>query len=90
MMGERYIEREKAISLCFIDMEKTFDRVRWDILMDILKLKKVYWKGRRLIKELCMKQKSTKKIKEGLTDWFETGLLSITNLVHNLHREHDM
>ena len=51
-IGERYRERAKGVSLCFIDLEKALDRVNWKKLLEILKKKKVNWKEWRLIREL--------------------------------------
>src|SRR6266576_2691197 len=55
-IGERYIERGKATNMCFIDMEKAFDRVNWRKLLEILKIKKVDWRDRRLIEKLYREQ----------------------------------
>lgn len=73
MIGERCIERGKGLSLCFIDMEKAFDRVLWDKLFQILKDKGMDWKDRRLIKDLYMRQKAAVNINGNLTNWVELG-----------------
>lgn len=73
IIGERYMERGKGLSLCFIDLEKAFDRVDWRKLMDIMKEKKVDWKERRLIAELYLGQRATVKVNENMTDWVELG-----------------
>lgn len=50
--GERYSGRGKRIILCFIYMEKAFDRIKWDILMVILNENRIDWKvGQRIISE---------------------------------------
>lgn len=41
--GERYIENEREVYAVFIDLEKAFDRLKWE-LMNILKINVVNWK----------------------------------------------
>ena len=72
-IGERYIERGKELYICFVDLEKAFDCVKWKKLMSILKKKGVDWKERRLIKNLYMKQKASMKIGDMKTEWFDLG-----------------
>ena len=36
-IGERYIEKGKGICICFVDLDKAFDRDTWDKLLAILK-----------------------------------------------------
>lgn len=44
MIGERYKERGRGISLLyFIDMEEVFDQVKWHKLMEISEEKGVDW-----------------------------------------------
>lgn len=50
MIGEAYIERRQTISLCFIDLEKPYNRVMWDTLLNVLKDKMVDWKQRVVYK----------------------------------------
>jgi len=54
---ERYMERKKGVWICFVDLEKAFDRVSWTRLMSILKDKGIDWKERRLIKNLYEQQR---------------------------------
>jgi hypothetical protein len=37
MLAERVLEMDREMYVCFIDWEKAFDRVRWNILLKILK-----------------------------------------------------
>jgi len=73
IVGERYIERGKGMYLCFVDLEKAFDRVIWVKIMKILKERNVDWRDRRLIKELYMRQRASVKVNEGRTEWVELG-----------------
>lgn len=41
---ERRRGKEKGIGLCFTEMEKTFDRVKWDKLIETIKEKRGEWK----------------------------------------------
>jgi retron-type reverse transcriptase len=72
-VDERYMERGKAVSMCFVDLEKAFDRVNWRKLMDILKVKKVDWRDRRLIEQLYRKQEVAVRIGEMKTEWVKVG-----------------
>src|SRR6266576_382167 len=72
-IGERYIERGKAINMCFIDMEKAFDRVNWRKLLEILKIKKVDWRDRRLIEKLYREQEVMVRTGNTQTEWIKIG-----------------
>ena len=72
-IGERYIERGKAVNMCFIDLEKAFDRVNWRKLMEILKVKRVDWRDRRLIEKLYREQEVTVKVGSTQTEWIRLG-----------------
>jgi hypothetical protein len=61
-IGERYNEKGKNVHVCFIDLEKAFDRVDWEKLLEILKRKGIDWKDRRLIRNLYLKQEITVKV----------------------------
>lgn len=39
-------------------MEEALRRVHWDKFIEILKEKRVVWKDKRLIEELCINQKA--------------------------------
>ena len=62
MLTERVLELNREICVCFIDYEKAFDMVRWDILLDLLKEIGIDWKDRRLIKHMYLNQKVTVRI----------------------------
>lgn len=49
----------------FIDLEKPFDRVKWDILLRNLKKYGVDWRERRVIRTLYVKQKARVRINRG-------------------------
>ena len=52
ILGERSIEVDKELNVCFIDYEKAFDRVDWNKMMSILKQIGIDWRDRRLIANL--------------------------------------
>jgi Reverse transcriptase (RNA-dependent DNA polymerase) len=62
IIGERLTERCKSFVICFVDLEKAFDRVNWDKLLEILKYKGIEWKERRLIRNLYKDQRVIVKI----------------------------
>ena len=70
---ERSLEHDQEVNICFVDIEKAFDRIRWDKLMEILKKIGVDWRERRLIKELYMGQVVAIRTNEGETDLIEIG-----------------
>ncbi|KAI5735741.1 hypothetical protein M8J77_022050 [Diaphorina citri] len=71
MMGEKMIEVNKNLYVCFIDWEKAFDRVDWNILLRVLKEIDLNWEDRRLIRELYKGQKVVVRIEdeEGNNNW---------------------
>ena len=70
-IGERYIEKGKGICICFVDLEKAFDRVTWDKLLAILKNKGIDWKERRLIWNLYIGQRISIKVRQEETEEVE-------------------
>ena len=72
-MYERSLEHDQEVNICLFDLEKAFDRIRWDKLMEILKKIGVDWRERRLIQELCMGQVVAARTTEGETDLIEIG-----------------
>ena len=57
IITERTMEVDGELCICFIDWQKTFDRVNWTKLMEILKRTGIDWRERRLISKLYMDQK---------------------------------
>ena len=55
-LGERSLQHDKDLYICFIDYEKAFDRVSWYKLMRALVRLGVDWRDRRLICRLYMNQ----------------------------------
>ena len=54
IISEQTLEIDEELSVCFIDWQKAFDRVRWTKLMQILKEIGMDWCERRLISNLYM------------------------------------
>ncbi|KAI5742530.1 hypothetical protein M8J77_008273 [Diaphorina citri] len=73
MMGEKMIEVNKNLYVCFIDWEKAFDRVDWNILLRVLKEIHLNWKDRRLIRELYKGQKVIVRIENEETEEITIG-----------------
>ncbi len=57
MLGERSLEVNKEIYVCFIDYEKAFDRVDWRKLMEILRRMGIDYRDRKLISSLYIGQR---------------------------------
>ncbi|KAJ4433629.1 hypothetical protein ANN_15939 [Periplaneta americana] len=57
----------------YVDLEKAFDRVDWNKLMDILKKINVDWENRRLFSNLYMKQRVRFRIAEEMSEGSEIG-----------------
>jgi len=56
IISERAVEIGEELSVCFIDWQKAFDRVKWTKLMQILKETGIDWSERRFISNLYMAQ----------------------------------
>jgi hypothetical protein len=56
IISERTLEIDAEVCVCFKDWQKTFDRVKWTKLMQILKETCIDWRERRLISNLYMAQ----------------------------------
>ena len=54
LIGERCIDREQDVYLCFVDYEKVLNRVNWVKLLEVLKSIRIDWRDRRLIERLDM------------------------------------
>jgi hypothetical protein len=59
------LEIDEELSVCFIDWQKTFDRVNWTKLMQILKETGIDWSERRLISNLYMAQRVKVRLNGG-------------------------
>jgi len=57
IISERTLEIDEELCVCFIDWQKTFDRVNWTKLMQILKRTGIDWREKRLISNLYMDQR---------------------------------
>jgi hypothetical protein len=55
-ISERTLDIDDELCACFIDRQKTIDRVNWTKLMQILKGIGIDWRERRLISKLYMEQ----------------------------------
>lgn len=73
MIGERMVEVNKELFLCFIDWEKAFDRVDWDILMKILRNIGLDWKDRRMIREIYKGQRVVVRLGDEETEEIKIG-----------------
>ncbi|KAJ4432752.1 hypothetical protein ANN_21390 [Periplaneta americana] len=72
-IGERYLEKNKEVYIVFMDLEKAFDRVDWNKLIEILKKIGLDWKERRLFSNLYMKQRVNVRIGEEMSVRSERG-----------------
>jgi hypothetical protein len=54
----------KKLYTAFVNLMKAFDNVNWDIMMKILKMIKIDYRDRRIIRELYQHQGTFTKIKE--------------------------
>jgi retron-type reverse transcriptase len=72
IISERTLEIDEEIIVCFIDWQKTFDRVNWTKLMQILKETGIEWRQKRLIRNLYMAQNVKVRLNRG-----ETGSVKI-------------
>jgi hypothetical protein len=52
IIAERTLKVDEELCVCFIDWQKTFDRVNWTKLMQIPKGTGIDWRERRLISNL--------------------------------------
>ena len=57
IIAEWTLEIDEELCVSFIDCQKTFDRVNWTKLMQILQRIGIDWRERRLISKLYMEQK---------------------------------
>jgi len=64
---ERTLEIDEELCIYYIDWQKTFDRVNWTKLMQILKRTGIDWRERRLISKLYMDQGVKVRLDRGET-----------------------
>ena len=62
-LGERSLQHDKDVYVCYVDYEKAFDRVQWNKLMRVLERIGVDERDRQLIRNLYMQQ--TVKVRVG-------------------------
>ena len=67
IISERTLEIDEELCVCFVDLQKAFDRVNWTKLMHILKRTGIDWGERRLISNLYMAQGVKVRLKRGET-----------------------
>ena len=72
-LQERCLEHDQDVYVCYVDFEKAFDRVNWEILMETLKNIGVDWKDRRMIRNLYIQQRATVRVAEGESELVESG-----------------
>jgi hypothetical protein len=63
----------EEICVCFIDWQKSFGRVKWTKLMEILKKTGIDWRERRLINKLYMDQSVKVRLDQGVTKSVKIG-----------------
>jgi hypothetical protein len=73
IISERTLVIDEELCACFIDWQKTFDRVNWTKLMQIQKKTAIDWRERRLINKLYMEQSVTLRLDLGETRSVKTG-----------------
>ena len=69
MIGERAIEMQKDIFLCFIDYEKAFDTVKHKDLLSLLSSMQIGGKDIRIIRNLYYDQIAAVRVGDELADW---------------------
>jgi hypothetical protein len=67
IISERTLEIDEELSVCFIEWQKSFDRVNWTKLMQILKENGIDWRERRLISNLHMAESVKVRLNRGKT-----------------------
>ena len=67
IISERTLKVNAELCVHFIDWQKTFDRVNWTKIMQILKVTGIDWRERRLISSLYMAQSVKARLNRGKT-----------------------
>ncbi|KAI5738445.1 hypothetical protein M8J77_007179 [Diaphorina citri] len=68
LVCEKVLDANRELYICFVDWEKAFDRVNWNVLLKVLKDIDLSWKDRRLIRELYKGQKVVVRVEEEETE----------------------
>lgn len=71
MLGEKAIEMQKDLFLCFIDYGNAFDSVRHKNLLDILYNLNIDTKDLRIIRNLYYEQTAAVKVGGEFTEWIK-------------------
>jgi len=56
IISEIALDIDEELRACFLDRQKTFERVNWIEFMQIIKITGICWCGRRLISKLYVNQ----------------------------------
>jgi len=65
IIAEQTLEIDEELCICFIDWQKTFDRVNWTKLMQILNIGGIDWRERRIISKLYIDQRVKVRLDRG-------------------------
>ena len=68
-MSERAIEKQNDIYACFIDYSKTFDTIRHETLIDLLKAKDLDSHDVQLLANLYRKQNTAVRHNSEISEW---------------------
>ncbi|KAG1656246.1 Retrovirus-related Pol polyprotein from type-1 retrotransposable element R2 [Nymphon striatum] len=69
MLGERAIEHQQDVFICFIDYSKAFDKVQHTKLIKLLEQINIDDKDLRIIKNLYWNQNAAVKVGDELSEW---------------------
>jgi hypothetical protein len=73
IISERTLEIDAEVCVCFMDLQKAFDLVKWTKLTQILKGAGINWRERRLISNLYMAQSVKVRLNRGETSSVKIG-----------------
>src|SRR6476619_264400 len=68
MICERSLEFGNNVYICFVKLEKAFERVNWGKMIKVLQSVGVDWRDRIMISELYMNQEALVRIAGGESD----------------------
>ena len=66
---ERTIDKQKDLSMCFVNFEKALDTVKHGLLVETLKRYRVNRSDIRIIAKLCWQQKAVVTVKDEKSGW---------------------